>query len=131
MGAMKVVKVADTLGTEREVHCPHGGFISYRMALAKDGMGFSVHYTVIPQGGWQHWHYKRHLEACFCIKGRGWLKEIEHPLQRTHLIEPGTMYLLDSHDDHMFKAETVEVVLISIFNPAVAGNEVHDADGSY
>jgi L-ectoine synthase len=128
---MKIVKIGDIKNTDRDVKCPHGGFSSYRVLLEKDNMGFSLHKTVIPKNGWQHWHYKNHLEACYCIKGVGQIKSLEDPLGTVHEISPDTIYVLDKHDDHMFRALTDEVVLISVFNPPVKGDEVHDKDGSY
>lgn len=125
---MKVISSNDIIGTEREVHCPHGGFISLRYLLAKDGMGFSLHETRIPKGDRQHWHYKNHLEACFCIAGRGSLRNEQ--TGEDFAITPGVCYVLDNHDDHSFVAES-DVVLISVFNPPVTGTEVHGADGSY
>ncbi len=125
---MKTIRVADTVGTDREVKCPQGGFTSYRVALEKDGMGFSIHKTVIPKGSPQHWHYKEHLEACYCIAGRGILTDLR--TGDRYEILPDTTYLLDSHDDHTFEA-TEDVILISVFNPPVTGTEVHDEDGSY
>ena len=125
---MKVIRVSNLEGTDRDVHCPHGGFTSLRALLLRDGMGFSVHKTIIPPGPPQFWHYKNHLEACYCISGRGTLTEYATGIQ--HVIGPDTLYALDDHDRHIFQAiETV--VLISIFNPPVAGTEVHQADGSY
>jgi L-ectoine synthase len=125
---MKITKVSDLIGTEREVHCPKGGFISQRILLAKDGMGFSLHKTLIPSGTAQHWHYKNHLEACYCISGLGLLVNLD--TGDRHVIEPGTTYILDEHDDHTFTAFD-DVVLISVFNPPVTGKEVHRLDGSY
>lgn len=125
---MKVIRVESLEGTERDVQCPHGGFTSLRALLAKDGMGFSLHKTIIPPGPPQFWHYKHHLEACYCISGRGTLTEYATGAQ--HTIGPDTLYVLDNHDRHVFQAfETV--VLISIFNPPVTGTEVHQEDGSY
>lgn len=125
---MKVIRVGNLEGTDRDVRCPHGGFTSLRALLAKDGMGFSVHKTIIPPGPPQFWHYKNHLEACYCISGRGTLTEYASGVQ--HVIGPDTLYVLNNHDRHVFQAiETV--ILISIFNPPVAGREVHQADGSY
>ena len=126
---MKVVKAADVINTERHVECPKGGFTSTRVVVASDNMGFSVNKTVIPRNGWQHWHYKEHLEACYCVAGRGWLKNRE--TNETFLIEPNTVYMLDKHDNHEFRAETNIVVLISIFNPPLKGTELHDESGSY
>ena len=125
---MKIIRIAETVDTPREVHCPHGGFISYRALLASDGMGFSVHKTVIPAGSPQHWHYTHHLEACYCIQGRGTITNLATGEQQE--IVPDSIYVLDNHDDHTFQA-LEEVVLISIFNPPVTGNEVHREDGSY
>ena len=126
---MKISKVSDVLGTERHVECPKGGFTSSRVVVASDNMGFSVNKTIIPRNGWQHWHYEEHVEACYCIEGRGWIKSLE--TGELHLIEPDTVYILDKHDDHMFKAETSRVVLISVFNPPLKGTELHDESGSY
>ena len=125
---MNVIRVSDIVGTDREVRCPHGGFTSFRALLAKDGMGFSVHKTVIPAGPPQFWHYKNHLEACYCIAGKGLLTN--YGTGEQWLIEPDAMYVLDQHDRHTFQA-LEETVLISIFNPPVTGREVHDEDGSY
>lgn len=112
----------------RSVQCPRGGFESIRYLVADDNMGFSLHRTEIPKGDWQHWHYKNHLEACYCVSGKGYLKDAE--TGEVYEIVPGTCYVLNNHDDHFFKAVT-DVVLISVFNPPVKGKEVHQEDGSY
>lgn len=125
---MKIVKLEDVARTDRQVECPHGGFTSMRFLLEKDGMGFSVHKTLIPKGPPQHWHYTRHLEACYCVSGKGLLTNLE--TMRQHEIVPDTLYALDNNDDHWFQA-IEDVVLISIFNPPVRGSEVHKEDGSY
>ena len=69
---MKIVKVEDIKSTDREVICPNGGFVSNRILLKSDGMGFGLNKTVIPPNGKQHWHYKSHLESCFCVSGYRW-----------------------------------------------------------
>lgn len=125
---MKIVRIADLEGTPREVDCPNGGFKSMRALLESDGMGFSMHKTLIPKGPPQHWHYKHHLEACYCIQGGGILTNLT--TGERHLVRVDTVYVLDNHDDHTFQA-TTDTVLISVFNPPVTGNEVHNEDGSY
>jgi len=125
---MKVVDINKLCGTPRDVACPAGGFRSIRGLLASDGMGFSVHKTIIPVGGAQHWHYKHHVEACYCIAGEGILTNLQ--TLEEHKIAPDVMYVLDNHDDHTFRAIT-PVILISIFNPPCTGREVHGADGAY
>ena len=125
---MKIIKLKDIKNTEREVRCPKGGFVSYRFLLERDGMGFSLHKTFIPKGDSQHWHYKNHLEACYCLSGRGYLTDLA--TGERHEIKKDVLYVLNDHDDHEFKA-LEDVTLISIFNPPVKGNEVHDENGSY
>lgn len=123
---MKIVRINQLYDTDREVHGE--GFVSFRALLKKDNMGFGLHKTVIPTGGPYHWHYKNHLEACYCIKGRGKLINLSTGIE--HLITTDVIYVLDQHDDHTFEA-LEDTVLISIFNPAVTGKETHDANGSY
>jgi len=125
---MQVIKNEDIAGTSREVHCPHGGFVSFRYLLESNGLGFGLHRTEIPKGDTQHWHYKKHLEACYCVSGHGVLTEAA--TGNLFAIVPGTCYVLDKHDDHYFKA-IEDTVLISVFNPPLTGLEVHDDDGSY
>ena len=125
---MKIINLKDVMKKKQAVQCPKGGFVSYRYLLEKDGMGFGLHKTMIPRGEAQHWHYTQHLEACFCVSGLGVLTNLETGDEFE--IAPDTCYVLDNHDDHEFQALT-DVVLISVFNPPVKGDEVHKEDGSY
>jgi L-ectoine synthase len=124
---MKIIGIHSLSGTERDVAFPTG-MRSVRALLARDGMGFSMHKTIIPKGIKHHWHYKHHLEACYCICGWGILTNLATGQQ--HMIREDMVYVLDKHDDHTF--ETLEdTVLISVFNPPCTGTEVHTEDGSY
>lgn len=125
---MKVIDIYDIAGTDREIRCPNGGFVSYRFLLGKDKMGFGMHKTFVPQGIAQHWRYRNHLEACYCVSGRGILTNVR--TGQSFEIRPDMVYALDQHDDHTFKA-LVDTVLISVFNPPLVGPEVHKFDGSY
>lgn len=125
---MKVISFRKIKGTAREVHCPRGGFISYRFLLKKDNMGFGFTKTVIPVGPPQFWHYKNHLEACFCIKGSGYITNTR--TKKKFSISPDVMYVLDKHDPHIFRA-IKEVTLLCVFNPPLTGKEIHGKDGSY
>jgi L-ectoine synthase len=104
------------------------GGVSYRALIKSDGMGFSMMKTVIPKGGPYHWHYPHHLEACYCIKGIGEITDLK--TGNKVLITPDVVYVLDNHDDHTFEAKE-NVVLISVFNPPLKGNETHDENGHY
>lgn len=125
---MKVIKSKNLRNTDRQVNCPKGGFVSLRILLEKDGMGFTMTETHVPKGEAQHWHYKNHLEACYCVSGYGILTNKK--TGEEHDISNGTIYVLDKHDDHTFEAID-DVVLICVFNPPLKGNEVHKKDGSY
>lgn len=125
---MKVIDITDIAFTDREVACPSGGFTSFRFLLESDGMGFSLHKTVIPAGDIQFWHYKNHLEACYCVSGEGILTNTD--TGKRHRIIEDRVYALDMHDPHSFKA-IKDVTLICVFNPPLKGREVHESDGSY
>ena len=123
---MKVIHTKTLIKSPRAVTFTGG--ISLRAILAEDGMGFSINKTVIPKGGPHHWHYKNHLEACYCISGEGILHNLG--TGERFFIQPDMIYALDKHDDHTFEALT-DVILISIFNPPLKGNETHDQYGNY
>lgn len=121
---MKVIKPSDWT----VVDCPKGGFRSNRIILDRDNMGYSMTKTVIPPNGPQHWHYKSHLESCYCVSGKGLLTN--NRTGQYWAIAPDMTYVLDQYDDHTFEA-LEEVTLICVFNPPLTGTEVHDEDGAY
>lgn len=125
---MIVRRLSEILSTEREVGGEALGWTSRRLLLKGDGMGFSLHDTLIHPGKPLHLHYKHHLEAVYCIEGKARVTDLAH--NEVHLLEPGTMYALDQHDDHILEAE-VPSRFVCVFNPPVVGGEVHDASGSY
>lgn len=124
---MKVINLRN-LPEERIVNCPKGGFVSNRILLESDGMGYTMTKTVIPPNGKQFWHYKNHLESCYCVSGSG---ELTNAVTNEKFqIGPDVTYVLDKNDPHYFEAFE-EVTLICVFNPPLTGREVHKKDGSY
>lgn len=119
---MKIVKASDVTAVN------FTGGESKRIVIKSDNMGFGICETHVRQGGPYHWHYKQHLEACYCVSGLAIVTDLK--TGAWHKIEPGTTYVLNNHDDHTFDALT-DVVLISVFNPPLTGMETHDEDGSY
>lgn len=101
---------------------------SRRLLLADDRMGFSLHDTLMHAGTETRMCYRHHLEAVYCVAGRGSVESLE--TGECHAITPGTMYALDRHDTHVLRADT-ELRLVCVFNPAVVGAEVHDETGAY
>lgn len=124
---MIVRRLEDLAGTERDVEAPT--FVSRRFLLAKDGMGFSLHDTVLFAGTETEMHYQNHLEAVYCLEGMAELVELDGD-GTVHKIEPGVMYALDEHDRHLLRAIT-DFRALCVFNPPVTGPEVHDENGVY
>jgi L-ectoine synthase len=116
----------DILGSDRDVD--GGNWSSRRLCLADDGMGFSMHDTVLRAGTETHMWYKNHLEGVYCIEGKATLED--KATGEVHEIRPGTIYLLNDHDQHVLRVEE-DLRVICTFNPPVTGQEVHDEDGAY
>ena len=123
---MIVRRLADIVGGAREVHA--ATWTSRRLLLGDDRMGFSLHDTLIHAGSETRMHYRYHLEAVYCIAGSGSIEVVASG--ETFAIEPGTVYALDRHDEHVLRA-TSELRLVCVFNPPVTGREMHDATGAY
>ena len=123
---MIVRSLDDIRGTDRVV--TSDGWTSHRLLLRDDGMGFSLHVTVIEAGACLPMEYRNHLEAVMCVEGRGSIEDLA--TGQRHSIEAGTVYALDRHDKHILRAET-EMRMVCVFNPALVGPEVHDASGAY
>lgn len=124
---MIVRNVNDVLGTDREVVTPN--WTSRRVLLAQDGMGFSLHETIIRPGTETHIHYQNHLEAVWCIEGDG---EIETTADgKKYALGPGVVYALDQNDEHYLRGGKTPLRVICVFNPPLTGREVHDESGVY
>lgn len=123
---MIVRKLNDVIGTERDVNAPT--WVSRRLLLAKDGMGFSLHDTTLHTGTVTEMHYQHHLEAVYCIAGRAELTDLK--TGEVHEIVPGTLYALNEHDHHVLRV-IEEFRAVCVFNPPLVGPEVHDESGVY
>ncbi|WP_407699293.1 ectoine synthase [Streptomyces alkaliphilus] len=105
-----------------------GNGLSFRFLVEADRMGFTLAHTIVRAGSKSPLHYRRHLEACYCISGRG---QVIAESGDIHEIEPGTLYALDEHDRHHLVASPgSDLELISIFNPPLHGDERHHFDAS-
>jgi len=122
-----IVRTLDKMiGTDREVDTPN--WVSRRLLLKKDGMGFSLHDTTIRAGTETEMCYLNHLEAVYCVGGEGEIEVL--PDGPTYKIADGTMYALDGHEHHLLRAKT-DLRMVCVFNPPVTGDEVHGPDGAY
>ena len=123
---MIVRRLDDVEGTERDVHAET--WQSRRLLLKHEGMGFSLHDTLLHAGTETRMCYKHHLEAVYCIEGTGSLEDLE--TGEMHRIEPGTVYALTGHERHVLYAET-RLRMVCVFNPPLTGRETHGPDGAY
>lgn len=104
-----------------------GNGTSHRLLTQKDNMGFTVCHTVVYKGSESLLEYKNHLEACYCIAGRGEVEDMEGNRFR---IVPGVIYVLDKHDKHYLRADPdIDLILVSVFNPPLTGTERHNLKG--
>lgn len=119
---MKVLNQKDVIGTDRDINWGNGK--SYRMLVESDGMGYSIHHTVVYRGTSSLLEYKNHLESAYVLSGYG---EIETMDGKKWPIGPGDLYVLDKHDKHYLKAsEQQDMIILCVFNPALKGTENHN-----
>lgn len=123
---MKVVALKDIIGTDQEVKSDN--WTSRRLLLKKDGMGYSVHDTVIKAGTETHIWYQNHLEAVYCIEGEGEVETLKD--NKVWPIKKDEIYALDQNDEHLLRAKT-DMRMVCVFNPPITGTETHDENGVY
>ncbi|MGB5854025.1 MAG: ectoine synthase [Oceanisphaera sp.] len=126
---MIVRTLAECEKTDRRVESETGTWDSTRMLLKDDNMGFSFHITTIYANGETHIHYQNHLESVYCMSGNGEIEDLADG--KIYPIQPGTLYILDKHDNHLLRGGSEDMKLACVFNPPLTGKEVHDADGVY
>lgn len=125
---MIVRHLKDAEKTARRIVSPDGNWESTRLLLKDDDMGFSFHITTIYAGADFRMHYQNHLEAVYCISGEGEVETVADG--KVYQIEPGTLYNLNKHDQHILRAFK-EMKMACVFNPPLNGKEVHNASGAY
>lgn len=125
---MIITRKSDLTGGPRDAAGP--GWSSLRLLVKSDGMGFSMTETFVAPGSNLDLQYLNHVEACYCVAGRGLVTETATGAE--HQIEPGTLYAPNLHERHSVRVIGPEPMqLICVFSPALQGDEVHGPDGSY
>ncbi|MGH3871653.1 MAG: ectoine synthase [Pseudonocardiaceae bacterium] len=105
-----------------------GNGLSRRFLLQADNMGYTVTDTIVRAGTKSRIEYRNHLEACYCIEGKGEVIDLDG---KSHPILPGTIYALDQHDPHfLVAAPDTDLRLVCVFSPALRGNERHSLDSA-
>ncbi|HET7568966.1 MAG TPA: ectoine synthase [Gammaproteobacteria bacterium] len=124
-----IVKQVEDL-TNTEDHVDTETWESRRFLLKKDGMGFSMHETIIKAGTETHMWYQNHFEAVYCIEGEGEIETVADG--KIYPIKVGTLYALNEHDEHYLRANKgTHMRMVCVFNPPCVGREVHDERGVY
>jgi L-ectoine synthase len=118
---MFVRNVKDILGTERDV--TGKGWKSRRLILARDGLEYSVHETVLEANTTFRFTYAAHRETVYCIEGKGSVGNVL--TGETWPLRPGCVYSVGVGDDHVVKTQS-EMKLICIFDPPLEGQEEAD-----
>lgn len=113
-------------GTKRYVQAD--GFVSIRLALAEDNLGFTVTEATGRTDIGIEIQHKNHIEAVYVLEGRGEVELLD--TGEVFKLYPGVFYAFDKHERHTYRLET-EVKAIAIFNPPLVGDEVNQEDGSY
>ena len=113
---MIVKHLNEIIGTEDDVDTETWN--ARRLLLRKDGMGFSLHDTIIKEGTETYIWYANHLEAVYCISGEGEIEDLDNKV--TYPITPGTLYALNGHEKHYLRAKK-EMRMVCVFNPPVTG----------
>lgn len=123
---MIVRQLNDIVNTHRDVKGET--WMSRRLILEDDKVGFSLHDTIMKAGTTTTMWYKNHIEAVYCIAGEGELESLQDGT--VYQLRPGTLYLLNEHDRHQVRPRT-DLRMVCVFNPPVTGREVHDEEGAY
>jgi len=110
-----IVRTTDQItGTDRERDATN--WVSKRIVLADDGVGFSFHETTVKADTQTPLHYPDYIEAVWVVDGRGALLDRDN--DRSYRLAPGTMYLLDGHERHTIIAHSA-LRMFCVFCPAV------------
>jgi L-ectoine synthase len=111
----------------RELVQAGGKARSIRMLTAADEMGFTLCDVHIDAGAAvDHW-YKNHWEANHVLSGEARVEDLT--TCESWIVEPGMLYCVGPKDRHRITARS-DLHQLSVFCPALRGDEKHDADGA-
>jgi L-ectoine synthase len=103
-----------------------GNGLSRRLLLSSDDMGYTMTDTIVRAGTTSRLEYRNHLEACYCIEGKGTVVDLNG---NSYAIRPGMMYALDKNDPHLLvAAPDTDLRLVCVSSPALRGDERHCLD---
>ena len=115
-----------TAGAEK-VLCD-GRARSVRFLTIEDGMGFTMSDVRLARGMDSVLWYRHHWEANYIVDGAGRLTDLT--TDETWTLAPGTLYTVGPADRHLVEPDG-SLHIVSVFCPALTGDEAHDSDGAY
>jgi len=118
---MFVRSVKDILGTDQDV--AGNGWRSRRLILARDGLKYSVHETILEANVALRFAYASHRETVYCIEGEGSVRNLV--TGETWELRPGSLYSVGIGDDHVVTTQSA-MKLVCIFDPPLEGQEEAD-----
>ena len=124
-----LVKTIEALRSQGgEVVLNDGQVKVVRFLTKRDGLGVAMS-DVRPRAGTETvlW-YKHHWEANYIVSGRGTVTNVG--TGESWVLSAGTIYTVGPHDQHRLDLDE-DTHILSIFNPALVGDEKHDEDGAY
>ncbi|MEE8533006.1 MAG: ectoine synthase [Alphaproteobacteria bacterium] len=124
---MFVKTVEELRAAGREKVVAGGSARSVRMLLEEDGVGVTIADVNLAAGNENVLWYKHHWEANYMLAGSGEVCDLT--TGESWPLEPGTMYCVGPPDRHSMHAHT-DLHLVSVFCPALKGDEMHDGEGT-
>jgi quercetin dioxygenase-like cupin family protein len=110
-----------------EMVVANGQARTIRMLTQADDVGFGLSDVHLAAGAEAVLWYKHHREANHILAGNGEVTDLTSG--QTWKLEPGVAYNVGPRDRHKLRATTA-LHLLSVFSPALKGDEQHDAAGS-
>jgi quercetin dioxygenase-like cupin family protein len=122
------VKRADEMrAAGKEMVVANGRARTIRMLTQADEVGFGLSDVRLDAGAEAVLWYKHHWEANHILDGSGEVTDLT--TGESWKLAPGTAYNVGPRDRHKLRA-TTDLHLLSVFSPALKGDEQHDEEGA-
>jgi len=125
-GTMFVRRLDELRAKGEEKIVANGGARTLRVLSQKDELGFSLSDVRIAAGQSNDLWYKNHWEVNYVLSGEARVTDIN--TGKVYPVEPWDLYVVGPNDPHRFESLS-DVHVISLFDPPLTGEEVHDSDG--
>lgn len=124
---MFVKRASEMISAGKELVVANGQARTLRMLTQADDVGFGFSVAHLKAGAQSVLWYKHHWEANHILSGTGEVTDLTSG--QSWKLEPGVAYNVGPRDRHRLSAST-DLDLLSVFSPALRGDEMHDADGA-